>query len=87
MCRQTFENCRDVPKLKDDEWAENRLADFNLWASGIGALAPHRASLDHRLALRPDVRNVIKGLLQILHTELEECIDLGMVVTSLISVL
>ena len=26
-------------KLAADEWADNRIADFNLWITGIGALA------------------------------------------------
>ncbi|CAD0040069.1 unnamed protein product [Aureobasidium pullulans] len=32
------------------DWAENRLADFDLWVIGIGALSRPEASLDRRLA-------------------------------------
>lgn len=60
-----------------DEWAENRLADFNLWVSGIGASARGRASLDSRLALRPEVREVIVNLLRLLAGVVDECKRLG----------
>lgn len=62
-----------------EEWAENRLADFNLWASGIGASARNRASLDARLALRPDAQDIIANLLRLLNTVVEECMVLGRV--------
>ena len=60
-----------------DEWAENRLADFNLWASGIGASARGRASLDSRLALKPEAREVIANLLRLLAGVVDECKKLG----------
>jgi len=66
-----------------DEWAENRLADFNLWASGIGASARNRASLDARLAVRPDARDVIASLLRLLNSVVEECMILGRVTSFL----
>lgn len=60
-----------------DEWAENRLADFNLWVSGIGALAPGRASLDSRLALKPEALQIITNLLRLLTLTVDECKRLG----------
>jgi hypothetical protein len=71
--------CKKVEGLMKNEWAENRLADFNLWASGIGASARNRASLDARLALRQDARDVIANLLRLLNTVVEECMVLGRV--------
>ncbi|KAK8059236.1 WD repeat-containing protein 88 [Apiospora saccharicola] len=59
------------------EWAENRLADFNLWASGIGASSRHRASLDARLSVNKDARDFIHNLLRALHNTLEQCKDLA----------
>ena len=76
-CRKRFVDCQELPLLMEGEWAENRLADFNLWASSIGASARNRASLDARLALRPDAQDIIANLLQVLNTVVEKCIILG----------
>jgi hypothetical protein len=76
-CRESFVKCQKVEGLMKEEWAENRLADFNLWASGIGASARNQASLDARLALSPDARDVIANLLRLLNTVVEECMILG----------
>lgn len=56
-----------------DEWAENLLADFNLWSAGAGASANDRASLDHRLAPEPDVRAVVINLLSMLNAVVKRC--------------
>lgn len=76
-CLQTFKDCMAVDRLMKDEWAENRLADFNLWVSGIGASARGRASLDSRLALTPNARKVIANLLRLLAGIVGECKKLG----------
>lgn len=78
-CRKSFIQCQTVDFLMENEWAENRLADFNLWASGIGASVRSRASLDARLALRVDAQNVVAGLLWTLNMEIEQCIKHGKV--------
>ncbi|KAH0538097.1 hypothetical protein FGG08_005309 [Glutinoglossum americanum] len=77
-CRRRFEECRKIPALMNHEWAENRLADFNLWAASIGASARARASLDSRLALKPTARDVIANLLRLLKALVEECKELGL---------
>lgn len=46
LCRLSLEDCLTVESLREHGWAENRLADFNLWAAGVGASAPTQASLD-----------------------------------------
>ena len=61
----------------DHGWAENRLADFNLWVAGVGASAKRRASLDERLALEPEVRAVVTNLLITLKVLVEKCKELG----------
>lgn len=48
-CQKALEDNLHVPPLMEYEWAQNRLADFNLWCAGLGALAKGRVSLDHRL--------------------------------------
>jgi hypothetical protein len=72
-CREAFEGCLATPGLMYDKWAENRLLDFNLWASGVGAFARPAAGLDHRLETRPDARAVVIGLLATLNTLLHSC--------------
>ena len=77
VCLQSFTDCLAVEALMTDEWAENRLADFNLWVSGIGASARGRASLDSRMALKPEARDVIANLLRLLAGVVDECKKLG----------
>ncbi|KAL6797477.1 WD40-repeat-containing domain protein [Trichoderma sp. SZMC 28013] len=72
-CLQSFTDCLDVEPLGKEEWAENRLADFNLWVSGTGASAQKRASLDSRLALEPQAREVILALLNQLTEAVGQC--------------
>ncbi|KAJ4024603.1 WD repeat-containing protein 88 [Fusarium irregulare] len=72
-CRTSLSDCIQFETLMKNEWAENRLADFNLWASGVGASVKGKASLDARLATRPDARDVVANLLQVLTGAIEEC--------------
>lgn len=76
-CRQVLEECLNIADLKKQEWAENRLADFNLWASGVGALADGKLSLDERLAPRPGAKVVVEDLLQFLAEAVRKCISTG----------
>lgn len=77
VCLENFNDCLTVEVLMRNEWAENRLADFNLWASGTGASARGRASLDSRLALQAEARDVIANLLRLLAVLIDECKKLG----------
>ncbi|RFN45479.1 calcium/calmodulin-dependent protein kinase [Fusarium flagelliforme] len=76
-CRKSLRECLEVGELMQNEWAENRLADFNLWASGLGASVQGRASLDARLASRPDARDAVANLLQVLNGAVKDCQALG----------
>ncbi|PFH61505.1 hypothetical protein XA68_17162 [Ophiocordyceps unilateralis] len=76
-CRKALVECQGFELLMKNEWAENRLADFNLWASGIGASVRNRTSLDSRLGLRPDARDIVTNLLQLLQAEAEGCMKLA----------
>lgn len=60
-----------------DEWAENRLADFNIWIFGTGATARGKASLDSRLAARPETKEIIIELLHHLSLLIHQCKDFG----------
>jgi hypothetical protein len=59
------------------QWAENRMADFNLWVSGTGASIRTRASLDSRLAPQPEASEVIANILLVLSSIVDECRELG----------
>jgi hypothetical protein len=63
-----------TPRLMHQEWAENRLADFNLWASSAGTYATGKASLDYRLRENVDV-----NLLSMLRILVQKCISQGKV--------
>lgn len=49
-----------------DEWAERYCADFNLWAASEGVFAQKKASLDERLLLEPQAKEMIAKLIQML---------------------
>lgn len=72
-CLNHFSDCLGIESLMVDEWAENRMADFNIWIFSMGATARGRASLDSRLASRPGTRNVIIELLHLLDALICQC--------------
>lgn len=78
-CLQRFEDCLSVATLRRDEWAENRLAEFNFWIASVGALAPLKAGLDHRLQIANEieVHFTIVQLLNLLNKFLENCYSIG----------
>lgn len=78
-CHQLLTQCLDIRTLMEREWAENRLADFNLWASGIGADATEtdKISLNARLSGKPTLLTVLIRLLQMLIGFLKECLTLA----------
>ncbi|KAM0289525.1 hypothetical protein ACHAO9_005801 [Fusarium lateritium] len=64
---------QDAVEKPLDERFDYRLADFNLWIDGIGALAPSKASLDARLKERPiDLSLVTMNLIMLLQA-LDDC--------------
>ncbi|SCV46959.1 related to 1-phosphatidylinositol-4,5-bisphosphate phosphodiesterase [Fusarium fujikuroi] len=84
-CLESFQTCLTFrspdPGLSNrdashDERFEYRLADFNLWIDGIGALASSKASLDARLSERPIDLSLVKGNLVMLFQSLEDCLNL-----------
>ncbi|KAF4336314.1 hypothetical protein FBEOM_9830 [Fusarium beomiforme] len=84
-CLEAFQQCLTGqsadPGLLDqvtslDERFVYRLADFNLWIDGIGALAPSKASLDSRLSERQIDLSLVKGNLIMLFQSLEDCLNL-----------
>lgn len=76
-CRVGLELCMDIEVLKSQGWAENRLADFNVWDSGLGASSNRRASLEDRLASKPQVRTVVSNLLVLYKYSIDMCREIG----------
>lgn len=77
LCRASLSECQSIESLTRRGWAENRLADFNFWAAGVGASAPTQASLDWRLYFQPHARIVLTNLLVTLRQFVELCKELG----------
>ncbi|KAL3482044.1 hypothetical protein BJX99DRAFT_253167 [Aspergillus californicus] len=73
-CRQTFSAATRISRLMEGEWAENRMADFNLWAAGAGASTTGKASLDYRLRTNPQALRIVTNLLLILKALVDDCI-------------
>ncbi|KAK1447344.1 protein kinase domain-containing protein [Colletotrichum melonis] len=74
-CRERLQECVAQPALMTDEWARKRLADFNLWAAGSGALARAHASLDEQLSEKETVRSVLIDLLGLLEALTRRCLQ------------
>lgn len=77
QCRIRLQQCLHLQPLMQYEWAENRLAEFNLWAAGAGAFAGERASLDAKLALQIDTQTFVISILSLLLGCVEKCRDTG----------
>lgn len=71
-CIELFKQCQLAHAATARQRFENRLADFHLWADGVGALAEGAASLDSRFNMRPDDLIVVKGVLTMLLDSLRE---------------
>ncbi|KAI1123790.1 hypothetical protein F5Y10DRAFT_269718 [Nemania abortiva] len=77
-CRLSLQSCQSIKSLMGDGWAENRLTDFNIWASRLGASDLTQESLDCRLHYQPNVSVVLVGVLVALDCQVELCKDLGL---------
>lgn len=75
--RHTLTECTSIKPLMVNEWAENRLMDFNLWDAGVGASLKSHACLDERLITQPAVQTVVLGLLSALKAFAQDCIGSG----------
>lgn len=77
QCIERFDQTLEIPGLANNQWAENRRADFNLWVDGVGARARQRASLDSRLESRQDDLALIKTILSNLKSYLGRCLTVA----------
>src|SRR5512140_176478 len=71
-CISKFERQLASPSPNDGAPLANRLADFNLWADSVGALAKPGLSLDSRFRNRPDDLRLVKAILIMLADFLDE---------------
>jgi hypothetical protein len=76
-CRSQLRACTLLPDLMRSQWAHDRLSDFNLWDSGIGASARARDSLDTRLQDDEITRKVVTTSLNTLKAWISLCQTLG----------
>jgi hypothetical protein len=75
-CQIGFQHCLEQSKdhnPRSHSSLEDQVGRFSIWASSIGAFAPRRASLDHRLRMASDVQRLVGGLLQTLNDHLQSC--------------
>ncbi|KAK0710120.1 hypothetical protein B0T26DRAFT_724126 [Lasiosphaeria miniovina] len=70
-CNDRFRACLSVAVFSDDDWMDDRAADFNVWGFSIKADATGRSSLDYRLRNWPEVRSIVVGLLK----SLSHCLE------------
>lgn len=75
-CRKRLQQCIDSGSPSLEPWAEDRLADFNLWDSGVGASST-KASLEVRLEPKPHLRSLVLNLLILYEISIHGCLDLG----------
>ncbi|KAM4055138.1 hypothetical protein HRG_005945 [Hirsutella rhossiliensis] len=71
-CKQLFQKCLHIPDIDEDDWLAQKSAEFNLCTSGLKADKHGPDSLDSRLRLRPDIRDVVADLLDGLVTALSK---------------
>ncbi|KAI0104203.1 hypothetical protein GGR51DRAFT_561261 [Nemania sp. FL0031] len=69
-CKQQFKKCLEISNIDYDIWLEQKSANFNWWTSGLNADKSGPGSLDARLRLRPDVRDVVADVLDGLESAL-----------------
>ncbi|KAF4470198.1 kinesin [Fusarium albosuccineum] len=62
-CLLLFQALLNHPNFVDDDWVEDRAADFKWWLHGLKVLKTGRSSLDYRLRDRTDIQKIIRDLL------------------------
>lgn len=77
-CRTLFVRCLSIRVFNELDWFENRQGEFSLWDSGLKAADVGRASLDYRVRDRPDLHELICGLLDGLSEALGDCLQICM---------
>lgn len=76
LCLQSFDTCLGIAgDLGPKEFAliQNQLGRLSLWISNIGVFALNRASIDYRLRDVPDTHSLVKGLVEVLNGNIQQC--------------
>lgn len=76
FCLESFDVCLGIAEdLGPKEFAliQNQLGRLSLWVSNIGVFALDRASIDYRLRDVPDTHRLIKGLVEVLNRNIQQC--------------
>ncbi|KAG7289731.1 hypothetical protein NEMBOFW57_006107 [Staphylotrichum longicolle] len=81
-CISKFERLLSLDNLAYVKSLETRLADFRLWADGVGALAKAGVSLDSRLQGRVNDLALVKNILIMLANSLDYYMNLAKTGTS-----
>ena len=76
-CLSKFDETLATQPQSSKEGLETRLADFNLWVSGVGAIAKPGLSLDSKLQRWPDDLAMVKSVLLMLSDSLEHYASLS----------
>ena len=76
-CKRWFKECLDIPEIDYDDWMEQKCAHFNWWTADLDADKSGPGSLDARLRLRPDVRDVVADMLNGLEAALCKYHEIG----------
>ncbi len=82
-CLSRFDEALATQTQWSKEGLETRLADFNLWVSGVGAIAKSGLSLDSKLQQWPDDLAIVKSVLLMLSDSLEHYASLSQAEKSL----
>lgn len=77
VCASKFNKASTSQTPSSKERLENRLADFNLWVDGVGAIAKPGLSLDSRLRSRPSDLAIVKNILLMLSDSLDHLANLS----------
>lgn len=78
VCQALFNRCVSTAStVASVDWFETQQGVFNIWAAGLKATKLNRASLDHRVRYRDDIRELICALLEGLAESLEKCMRTG----------
>ncbi|WDK15148.1 hypothetical protein CGRA01v4_06429 [Colletotrichum graminicola] len=72
-CHESLRRCVDRYAPFDDDWASQRLIDFNMWSAASGALDDGRYSLDNKLILTKTTSTVVSDLVGLVSVFVDAC--------------
>jgi hypothetical protein len=76
ICLESFVNCLGKTTSlhpREQSLVEDQFGRFSAWTANAGALAPERASMDHRLREALEAHSIVVGLLGAFNERIEVC--------------